>query len=1059
MGFCSQRPAPLRCVLELVCTALPCVVAGAFLEGQNAELVKAAQSGDILAVKALLAVGAHVEASSANRTALSWAAEGGHMEVARALVEAGADLDAPDNNGYSPLFWAGANAEMVELLLAAGAHVDAADKANRTALSRAAKGGHTEAIKALLAAGAGVEAPDKKGNRALSLAAIKGHTEAIKALLAAGADVEAPDKEGNRALSWAASNGHLEATKVLLASSADVDARDDMECTPLSWSALAGEVDVAKALLAAGASVNAKGAGAYAGYTPLFMASNVAMLKALLEAGADPDAVEDQYGSTTLLWDSWEGKTKAVEVLLESGANTEIPDTGGETPLTWAAQRNHTHIFELLLTARADVRARNFHGDTALMSAARNGYMQGVKALLAADADPGARDVNGKTALLKAAMSGQTETAEAVRSDDSVTDLMIFAAGGQLDKVKEFRRDHAELIKRDGLGRTVLSWAAMGGDAETVRELLRLNVSNDARDVAGLQARDFAIVYGHQHLLSELPETSAWRSYQLLWRDKRSSCLLAVCAVLMAVVLGTMDSTIEGMLSFPATEDSSLGPSRGAVLVAAKKSSSSRRQLCAKVFRFAEVFCNAVIPMRLMLEVWPPLWVAVLVLAYLLPALLCLGMVSVLQEPLSLLLVSTRRSILWGLSRWTWHARISTLMGVVRTVLLVLVFTGMGMHQWCSNPPGMEVLDLLARNRHATACPGFHWRNLVTRPWHVASGECHVEGNGCISTPAHPDMYPSGRCTISVDFPFFIVTAKDFMTAKRDYLTIGSTKYSGLDGPTAAYPGLHITWESAKGGRTDAREMPGWRICPGEKLCLPLPSVSQTWWLSNSFGSVLLAGWFLASVMLAILPSVHFVREPQVTQESSTETDKSSTESEESGTEDVEGVLARARRVDEMVKSGNLEDLDEIAVPASPTSLRMMSVMLILHVGLQLNTVNTLLLSQDVIFAGCLLAATSWTTVIEIASGGVRRLPANFRKSIQTRVPTEGLLSFLDNWRGSESLVTLFVSSYALPFATRTPFQMLTGILSVFSATWSLAMFVHDKVDLSCHPDDLSNEV
>ena len=53
-----------------------------------------------------------------DESALIWAVKNGRVEVARVLVEAGADVDAKDKSGYSALEWARAKkkAEMVDIL-------------------------------------------------------------------------------------------------------------------------------------------------------------------------------------------------------------------------------------------------------------------------------------------------------------------------------------------------------------------------------------------------------------------------------------------------------------------------------------------------------------------------------------------------------------------------------------------------------------------------------------------------------------------------------------------------------------------------------------------------------------------------------------------------------------------------------------------------------------------------------------------------------------------------------------------------------------------------------
>ena len=79
----------------------------------------------------------------------------------------------------------------------------------------AAQGGHAAAIAALLAAGAEINAKDNDGGTALMLAAEGGHAAAIEALLAAGAEINAKENDGMTALMYAEAGEHEHAARLL----------------------------------------------------------------------------------------------------------------------------------------------------------------------------------------------------------------------------------------------------------------------------------------------------------------------------------------------------------------------------------------------------------------------------------------------------------------------------------------------------------------------------------------------------------------------------------------------------------------------------------------------------------------------------------------------------------------------------------------------------------------------------------------------------------------------------------------------------------------------------
>jgi hypothetical protein len=67
-----------------------------------AALCRAADDGNLAAVRSLLAEGASVNVETDGETPLAEAAHGGHLEIVRALLDAGADINAVDLHGMTP---------------------------------------------------------------------------------------------------------------------------------------------------------------------------------------------------------------------------------------------------------------------------------------------------------------------------------------------------------------------------------------------------------------------------------------------------------------------------------------------------------------------------------------------------------------------------------------------------------------------------------------------------------------------------------------------------------------------------------------------------------------------------------------------------------------------------------------------------------------------------------------------------------------------------------------------------------------------------------------------
>jgi len=119
-------------------------------------------------------------------TALHYAVRGGKLPLLKRLLERGAQPDALDEGGLTPLLHllkTRSKADpipVMELLAASGANFDARDETQATLLMYFARRGNAEAVQWLLAHGADRNARNKSGKTAAEIG--RKHTEIVRLL-------------------------------------------------------------------------------------------------------------------------------------------------------------------------------------------------------------------------------------------------------------------------------------------------------------------------------------------------------------------------------------------------------------------------------------------------------------------------------------------------------------------------------------------------------------------------------------------------------------------------------------------------------------------------------------------------------------------------------------------------------------------------------------------------------------------------------------------------------------------------------------------------------------
>ena len=303
-----------------------------------------------------------------NTSALMNAAQFGHVDVVRILIDAGAKVDMDEKfddhlfewrslaeNGTA-LMRAAANGhtEVVNILIAANADV------NGIALILAAEKGHLEIVNTLIAHKVDVDKINSWDNTALFLAAGSGHLEIVNSLIKAGAKLDESNPFGT-ALMRAAGSGHLEIVNSLIKAGAKVDANHHND-TALRCAASCGHFEIVKTLIAQNADVNKVNLEGASALTCAAKNGHIEVVKILIDQNADVDKV-DKFGTAIMLAIS-KGHNDIVKLLLGKGANVNLTNKWGETALSCAVvadKEDNVEVVKLLLEKGAWTDSR--HGD------------------------------------------------------------------------------------------------------------------------------------------------------------------------------------------------------------------------------------------------------------------------------------------------------------------------------------------------------------------------------------------------------------------------------------------------------------------------------------------------------------------------------------------------------------------------------------------------------------------------------------------------------------------------------------------------------------------------
>jgi ankyrin repeat protein len=345
----------------------------ALLAEDQTILMTAARAGSPEVLTLLIDRGADIQARErvAGETALMWAALENHADAVTLLAARGARLDDRSTVNSFPRLRFGDGIVARPTVLPRGGW---------TPVMYAARQNAIHAARALADAGADLNVTDPDGTSALVLAIINGHFDLANLLLQKGADPNVADEKGMAALYAAVDMHTLDETVgrpnpkphsrldaaglvgALLAHAADPNARlaapilerahNDGDpnlgdgATPLMRAAKDADVEVMRLLLDKGADVNARTKTRRTAL--MYAASRLGGFRGTPNRGTEQQALE------------------AIALCLDRGADVNAADDKGQTALHLSVAAAEDSVVRLLVSRGADLKATDGGGRTAL---------------------------------------------------------------------------------------------------------------------------------------------------------------------------------------------------------------------------------------------------------------------------------------------------------------------------------------------------------------------------------------------------------------------------------------------------------------------------------------------------------------------------------------------------------------------------------------------------------------------------------------------------------------------------------------------------------------------